>query len=198
MIRAAMSVSLGGFITGPNPGPDQGLGDGGEVLHDWLTRTAGFREWFGQTGGERGVDNDVLNGMINGVGSSVLGHEMLRVSEKAWGWCPPFGGTVYVLTRTPGPPLVKGFTTFEFVGDYPSAMARARKTAGDLDVAVPGGGSTVSQALAAGDLDELLLTVVPVLLGGGTPLFTAGLRLTLTRTEVIASPTGVVHLRYRR
>lgn len=198
MIRSAASVSLDGFITGPNPGPENALGDGGEVLYDWLRRTKSYREWLGEPGGESGVDSDVLTSMVNGIGSSLIGHEMLRVSEKTWGWSPPFGGTVFVLTRTPRPPLVKGFTTFEFVGDYPTAIARARKTAGDLDVSVPGGGSTISQVIGAGDLDQFVLSFVPVLLGGGTPLFTAGLRAAFTRIEVISSPTGVVHLRYRR
>jgi dihydrofolate reductase len=198
VIRAMMSMSLDGYITGPNAGVDNGLGDGGEVLHAWIRRSQSWRQWAGGEGGEPGPDSDLLDAAFKGIGAGVMGHGMFGGPEGRWGDNPPFGGSVFVLTSTPRPQLVKGDTTFVFVDSYYEAMSRARDAAGALDVAVSGGGRTICQAIAAQDLDELVLSVVPVLLGAGTPMFASGSATgTLQRTEVLASPTGVTHLRYR-
>jgi dihydrofolate reductase len=115
-----------------------------------------------------------------------------------WGEDPPFRVPVFVLTHHPREPLVmRGGTEFHFVSDgIEAALARARAAAGDLDVAVAGGGGAVRQYLAAGLLDSLWLHVVPIVLGGGTPLFDGPLDVPLEPAKVVAAPT-VTHIRYQ-
>jgi dihydrofolate reductase len=193
-----ISASVDGFVTGPNAGDDNGLGDGGSVLHEWLMSNASWQEWSGASPeGRRDIDAEVFDRGRQGIGAYVMGRGMFGPPEGRWGEQPPFAGSVFVWTRAPRPDVVKGDTTFAFRDTYAAAMAGAREAAGDLDVAVAGGGRTISAAIEAGDLDELLLTTVPVLFGAGTPLFTPGVAAVLERTEVISSPTGVVHTRYR-
>ena len=201
-VAAEISVSLDGFVAGPNDGVDNGLGDGGERLHEWVLRLRSWRQAHGREGGEAGVDDDRFAASIAAPGAIVMGRRMFDHGEGPWGDEPPFHKPVFVLTHRPREPLVKeGGTTFTFVDDgVESALAQAREAAGDRDVAVAGGGQAICRFVEAGQLDELEVHLVPVLLGGGVPLFdfdpAAAERIGFDPIEVIDSP-GVTHLRFR-
>jgi dihydrofolate reductase len=208
-----ISVSLDGFVAGPNQTLEDPLGENGELLHDWVVATRHFNEAHGRggEGGETGVDDDVGAEHLANKGATIMGRHMFSGGEGAWeddpkatGWWgddPPFHHPVFVLTSHAREPLeMEGGTTFHFVTDgVESALEQARAAAGDQDVALAGGGQAISQYLKAGLVDELQLHVVPIFLGGGARLFEdhvakAPGQLELTRT--VQSPTGVVHLKY--
>jgi dihydrofolate reductase len=207
-----ITMSLDGFIAGPNQTLDEPLGQGGEQLHEWVFGTHAWREAHGMDGGETSVDNDVIKEGIAGVGATVMGRRMFSGGEGPWendpnadAWWgdePPFHHPVFVLTHHAREPVTKaGGTTFTFVtGGIESALEQAGAAAGDDDVAVAGGADVVQQYLSAGLIDELQLHVVPVLLGEGVRLFDGPAPdppRALERTRVIESPTGVTHLSYR-
>jgi len=189
-------MSLDGYVTGPDPRPEAPLGDGGEQLHDWVTRLASWRARHGLEGGETGPDDELLAATWT-EGASVMGRGMLDAGEGPWGDDPPFRVPVFVVTHRERPPLVKGETTFTFVTDgVESAVAQARAAAQGRDVAVAGGADVARQCLAAGLLDEVTIHLVPIALGGGVRLFDAELGACLEPAEAIAGD-GVTHLRYR-
>ena len=204
-----ISVSLDGFVAGPNPTLEEPLGQGGERLHDWAIAVSAWRESHGLEGGEKNADDAVMAERIERVGASIMGRRMYSNGSGPWeddpkadGWWgdePPFRHQVFVLThhaREPRP--MQGGTTFHYVTDgIESALAQAREAANGKDIAIAGGADVAQQYLAAGLVDELELHVAPVLLGGGTPLFGGGFTGTLERTRVVESPSGVVHIRYR-
>ena len=206
MIRCHLSVSLDGFAAGPDQSLDEPLGRGGERLHDWAFATRAFQEQHGREGaGEAGPDDDVVRRVVEGVGAYVMGRGMFGGEPGGWdpsweGWWgaePPFHAPVFVLTHHAREPLALTGTTFTFVtGGIAEAVERARDAAAGQDVMVAGGASTVNQALRAGLLDELLLHVVPVCLGGGARLLEDVGDPRLEPVEVVASP-GVTHVRYR-
>jgi dihydrofolate reductase len=205
-----ISMSLDGFVAGPNATLEQPLGEGGERLHDWVLRLASWREPHGLEGGETGPDDELVRATRERVGAEIMGRRMFSGGEGAWeddpnadawwGDNPPFHVPVYVLTHHPRESEVKeGGTTFHFVTDgIESALEQARAAAGDRDVALGGGASVAQQYLSAGLLDELHIHVAPILLGGGVSLFgelgTDAPRLKLT--NVVESPL-VTHLSYR-
>jgi dihydrofolate reductase len=204
-----ISMSLDGFITGPNPGPEQPLGAGGDRLHEWVFPLASFRERHGLKGGTTNRDSEVVDESIRDTGAYLMGRRMFGGEEGPWGdepwegWWgedPPFHLPVFVLTHHAREPLVKqGGTTFTFVTDgIEAALEQARAAAGDKDVAVAGGANLAQQYLRAGLLDELQVHVAPVLLGDGVRLFDdfGGEPIQLEGTGVIESP-AVTHLRYR-
>ena len=180
---ADISISLDGFVAGPNPSLDEPLGEGGEQLHEWALRLASFRQSNGLEGGERGADDDYYAEVLASTGAYVMGRLMFSGGEGPWehdpkagGWWgndPPFHAPVFVLTHHPREPLLKeGGTSFTFVTDgIEAALEQARAAAGDKDVAVAGGASAIQQALKVGALAELRIHVAPVLLGDGTRLF---------------------------
>jgi dihydrofolate reductase len=204
-----ISVSLDGYVAGPNPTLEEPLGRGGEQLHEWAYTLKAFQELHGRSGGEEGPDNDVMTEAFSAIGAAVLGRRMFSGGSGRWeddpnadGWWgdePPFGGPVFVLTHHDREPLRLGKTTFTFVTDgVESAVEQARAVAGGKNVSIGGGGSVIQQALAAGLVDEFQLHVVPILLGSGTRLFADdGPALELERTRVLESPRGVAHLSYR-
>ena len=212
-LRFDISISLDGFVAGPNPSSQEPLGEGGEQLHEWAVATATFRGSHGGDGGEGGVDDDQMATRTDGVGATVMGRRMFSGGHGPWeddpnadGWWgddPPFHQPVFILTHHEREPVAKeGGTTFTFVTDgIESALAQAREAAGGLDVSIGGGAEAGLQYLRAGLLDELTLHMVPVLLGGGTRLFerdpAGGAAPRLERTSTVESPTGVVHLTYR-
>ena len=205
-VTAQISVSLDGFVAGPNPSVEHPLGEGGERLHEWAVATESWRAQHGREGGERNASSELIDRVTSGVGAYVMGRRMFGGGEGPWdeswkGWWddePPFHAPVFVLTHHPREPLaMEGGTTFTFVtGGIEEAVAQARAAAGAGDVAVAGGASAIQQSLAAGLLDELLLHVVPIVLGGGTRLLEGVGEPVLEPVEVVASP-GVTHLRYR-
>src|SRR5688572_6096495 len=198
-----ISMSLDGFIAGPNQTLEQPLGEGGEQLHEWAVALASFRERHGMSGGETGADDDVWRELRASQGAVVMGRRMFSGGAGPWeddpnadGWWgddPPFRVPVFVLTHHAREPVTKrGGTTYTFVTDgIESALEQAREAAGDEDVHIAGGANVVQQYLAAGLLDEFQVHVVPVLLGSGVRLFDelGTERPTLELTRVIGSPT---------
>ena len=209
-LRGDISISLDGFVAGPNPSLEEPLGEGGELLHEWAFTAQSWRESHGLEGGEKNADSEVIEESIGATGAVLMGRRMFSGGEGTWendprarGWWgddPPFHVPVFVLTHHPRETLVmQGGTTFTYVTDgIEAAIEQARSAAGDKDVLVAGGASAVQQCLKAGLLDELQIHVAPVLLGNGTSLFERLdiEPLALEATRVIASPT-VTHLRFR-
>jgi dihydrofolate reductase len=201
-----ISISLDGFVAGPNQSVENPIGEGGMRLHEWVFDTAAWRAQHGLEGGEDSTDSAVVEELTGNVGAVVMGRRMFGGGDGPWdeswqGWWgddPPFHVPVFVLTHHPRETLpMEGGTTFEFVtGGVESAFERAHAAAGGRDVAVAGGASTVRQFLAAGLLDELYLHVVPVLLGAGERLLEDVGDPRLEPVEVVASP-AVTHVRYR-
>jgi len=205
-----ISMSLDGFIAGPNPSLEQPLGAGGERLHEWIFGLASFRERHGESGGARYADDDVVAESLAETGAVVMGRRMFSGGEGPWdedpnadGWwgdTPPFGVSVFVLTHHARETVAKqGGTTFTFVTNgVEAALEQARAAAGDKNVLVAGGANAVQQVMRAGQLEEIQIHLAPVLLGGGTRLLD-DLRkadVQLESTRVIESP-AVTHLRYR-
>ena len=194
-----ITMSMDGFVAGPNDRLGAGLGDGGERLHYWhfggpFTYEDDAR---GTLGSPSEVDQEYLDGVFSPAGSWLVGRTMYDLAD-GWGDDPGFGVPVFVVTHRPHEIVVKGNTTFEFVTDgIDAALERAREAAGDKNVIVMGGADLMRQYLAAGLVDELTLTIAPVLLGAGKRLFD-GIECTdlgFDRTAVIESPYAT-HLRY--
>ena len=204
-----ISMSLDGYVAGPDAGTEHPLGIGGEDLHEWVVGLKSWRESHGKEGGEENRDSELLNESVARSGATIMGRRMFSGGEGPWeddsnrdGWWgdePPFRHPVFVLThheRDSQP--MEGGTTFHFVTEgIESALEQARDAAGDKDVAVAGGAEAAQQYLKAGLIDEMLIHVAPVLLGGGVPLFDGDLGNTeLEITRVIESP-NVTHIGYR-
>jgi dihydrofolate reductase len=207
-VIAEISVSLDGFVAGPNATLENPLGEGGELLHEWVVPTKTFQEMHGGEGGLTNSDDELFAASVRRQGAVVMGRRMFSGGEGPWdqdpnpsGWWgdePPFHASVFVLTHHARDPLVLGETTFNFVTDgIESAIEQARAAAGDGDVAIGGGAAAIQQAITAGLLEELRLHVVPVLLGGGVRLFENVGRPELERTQLADSPSGVTHLTFR-
>jgi dihydrofolate reductase len=189
-----MSMSLDGFIAGPNESPENGLGDGGHRLHAWL-----------MADGEPDVEGVRRSGTVNGrivdefmsTGAVVAGR---RTFEPAGGWGGDHhdGVPIFVVARHKPGIDISRWPLVSYVDDVTTAMARAKEAAGDKNVLVHGAGVT-RLALAAGVLDELELHVVPVLFGQGGRLFEglAAEQIELQRTRVLEGEDGVTHLHYR-
>jgi dihydrofolate reductase len=193
-----ITTSLDGFIAGPNDGPELGLGEGGERLHQWVFDLASWREPHGLAGGKTDRDSEVLDEAFRSAGSIVIGRRMFD-NAKGWGDNPPFHMPVFVLTHEDRETETKeGGTTFTFVTDgIESALEQATAAAGDKNVSVGGGANTIQQFLGAGHIDEMQIHIAPMLLGGGIRLFDRlDTQIELERTRVIDSP-AVTHLRYR-
>jgi dihydrofolate reductase len=195
-----MSMSLDGFIAGPNDGPETPLGEGGDRLHEWIYGLASWRERHGLPGGEVDRDSEVIEEAFSDLGAVVMGRGMFNCGEGPWGDEPPFHTTVCVVTHEEREDLVKkGGTTFVFVTDgIESALKKAEAAAGGKDVSLAGGADVVQQCLKAGLLDEIQIHLVPVLLGAGRPLFDnlGPGHLEMEINRVIESP-HVTHLRLR-
>ena len=206
LVTSQLSVSLDGYLAGPNQSPEDPLGVGGMGLHQWAFATDSWNEQHGRDGGQSGVDADVAARMMTGTGAHVMGRKMFGGGDGEWdeswrGWWgedPPFHAPVYVVTHHERAPLeMEGGTTFYFVtGGIESALEQARAAAGEQNVQVAGGASTVNQFLAAGLLDELFLHIVPIVLGGGARLLEGIGEPALEIVETIPSP-AVTHVRYR-
>jgi dihydrofolate reductase len=200
------SISLDGYVAGPDQSVDHPLGLGGERLHAWLRELAAWRKEHGDEGGETNASTEVYEEHADRIGAIVMGRNMFGGgpgpwSEPAWqGWWgdePPFHMPVFVLTHHAREPLELTGTTFTFVTDGPEgALALARDAAAGGDVAIGGGGSVAQQYLAAGLVDELTLHLVPTLLGSGVRLFDGLPQLALEQTRAVEAP-GVTHLTYR-
>jgi dihydrofolate reductase len=205
-VSCQISVSVDGYVAGPNQSLDNPIGEGGMRLHEWAFATDTWNEQHGQQAGERTADSEVAAKMMEGIGAFIMGRNMFSPGRGAWdeswtGWWgddPPYHKPVYVLTHHAREPLeMQGGTTFYFVTDgIESALEQARAAAADQDVSIAGGAGTVNQYLAAGLLDELYLHIAPVVLGGGERLFAGVGDPKLEPVEVVHSPAAT-HVRYR-
>jgi dihydrofolate reductase len=209
-LKLDISMSLDGFVAGPNITLEEPLGEGGELLHEWIVRLASWRELHGQSGGERNADDDLMRKSVEENGAVLMGRRMFSGGEGPWeddpnadGWWgddPPFHVPVFVLTHHERETVPKeGGTSFAFVTDgIESALDQARAAAGEKDILVAGGADVAQQYLKAGFLEEIQLHVAPVLLGGGVRLFDGvgpdDAKLELA--DVLESP-AVTHIRYR-
>ena len=179
---AGFAVSLDGFGAGPDQSLENPLGRRGGELHQWFYPTRAFRSMIGQEGGTQGVDDRFGREQMQGFGAFILGRNMFGPIRGEWpddawkGWWgddPPYRAPTYVLTHHSRDPIVmEGGTTFHFVTEgAEAALNLARAAAGDRDVKIAGGVSTVRQYLLAGSIDEMHLVVSPVVLGQGEALF---------------------------
>jgi dihydrofolate reductase len=205
-LKCDISISLDGYVAGPNQSEQNPLGEGGERLHDWVVPLAAWREAHGHEGGEVNESARVIEESRENVGAAVMGRNMFGPAgggpwDEQWtGWWgddPPYHCPVFILTHHPRDPVeMEGGTTFHFVTDgIESALSRARDAAGAKDVMLWGGAQAVNQYLAAGLLDELELHVTPILLGGGARLFDDVGDVQLEQVRAIEAP-GVTHLKY--
>jgi len=206
-VRVHISMSLDGYVAGPNQSEEDPLGEGGEQLHDWVTRLKAWRELHGMEGGEDNVSSAIVEEEKDNVGAEIMGRGMFGPPKGGpwdeswqgwWGEDPPFHKPVFVLTHHEREPLTLSDTTFTFVTDgIESALAQAREAAGDKDVFIGGGASIINQYLAAGPVDEIELHVVPLLLGSGARLLEGvGPEIKLEQLRAVEAP-GVTHLKYR-
>lgn len=199
-VTADLAMSLDGYIAGTDVTLDNPGGDGAQPLFEWIHDLASWRERQGMSGGEENRDSELMREWFDATGAVVMGRMMYDTGEEFWGDNPPFRTPVFVLTHRPRPTLVKeGGTTFTFVTEgIHSALQQAKAAAGDRNVDIAGGASTVRQYLDAGLVDELQLHVVPALLGDGLRLFGGldGGRRALEVVRVVDTPLAT-HLKYR-
>jgi len=208
LIRCEQSVSIDGFSAGPNQSLDNPIGEGGLRLHDWMFATAAWARMQGLPPVPETPDSAVVDKLANdpNVGAYVMGRNMFAPGGGEWdeswkGWWgpdPPYHVPVFVLTHYPRVTVhMEGGTTFHFVTDgVESALRQAREAAGEKDVQIAGGASTIQQAIRAGALQELYLHIAPIVLGRGERLLENVGNPKLTPVEVIAS-AAVTHVRYR-
>jgi dihydrofolate reductase len=208
-LRCHISISLDGFVAGPNQSEENPLGEGGERLHDWVVPLAAWRQSHGKEGGEVNESSQVLDDARANIGAGVMGRNMFGPpgggtwGDDGWtGWWgdnPPYHCPVFILTHHPRDPVeMKGGTTFHFVTDgIGSAFDQAKEAAGGKDVMLWGGADVGRQYLAAGLLNELELHVVPVLLGDGARLLDnlGAADVQLEQVRAVEAP-GVTHLKY--
>ena len=192
-VAAGITISLDGYITGPNDGPGRGLGEGGERLHYWVF--GGPWTYDEEPRGEAtGADKEFLDEAIARVGAIVGGRNTYEAA-RAWGGQNPFGAPFFIVTHRPqDEPAGAGFT---FVDGLDGAVARAREAAGGKDVFVMGGADVIRQALRAGYVEELSISIAPVVLGAGKRLFDDfDETLTLEHLRVLQS-SFATHITYR-
>lgn len=210
-LRLKISMSLDGFIAGPNQSVDNPLGIGGMRLHQWVFPLKAWREVHGLEGGEVNESTQVVEDSLANIGATIMGRNMFGGHPGPWdaenpwnGWWgvnPPFHHPVFVLTHHARDPLeLEGGTTFTFVtGGIEAALEQARQAAGGQDVSLAGGAKAAQQYLAAGLVDEMEIHLVPTLLGSGERLFDGvgddlhGLDL----VQTVAAP-DVTHLKFAR
>jgi dihydrofolate reductase len=210
-LRFRISMSLDGFVAGPNQSVANPLGVGGMGLHEWVFPLKVWRAMHGMEGGDVDESTPVIEESLANVGATVMGRNMFGGHPGPWdaskpwtGWWganPPFHHPVFVLTHHARPPLeLEGGTTFTFVTDgIEAALDRARRAAGGKDVSLAGGAKAAQQYLAAGLVDEMLISLVPALLGSGERLLdgvgTDLHGLALVRT---VAARNVTHLKFAR
>ncbi len=204
-----ISMSLDGYVAGPNQSVENPLGIGGMKLHQWVFPLAAWRGPHDEPGGEINESNAIVEEQLENIGATVMGRNMFGGHPGPWdpntpwtGWWgddPPFHHAVFVLTHYPREKLVlEGGNSFTFVTDgIDSALEQARRAAGGRDVSLAGGAKAVQEYLAAGLIDEMEISQVPLLLGSGERLFEEvgdnlhGMELVRT----VAAP-NVTHLKF--
>jgi dihydrofolate reductase len=209
-LRLKISMSLDGYVAGPNQSVTNPLGEGGMRLHEWVFVLEDWKAMHGLPGGVVNESSQVVKESMTNIGATIMGRHMFGGHPGPWhpdtpwsGWWgddPPFHHPVFVLTHHARPPLaMRGGTTFHFVTDgIARALADARAAAAGQDVSLAGGAQAAQQYLRAGLVDEMEINLVPKLLGAGERLFDGvddlhG--LTLTRTIAMQN---VTHLKFTR
>jgi dihydrofolate reductase len=201
-------MSLDGYASGRDQSEENPLGVGGMELHEWFFPLKEFREMHGGEGGEVNASSAVVQERQGNIGATIMGRNMFGPVRGPWpdeswrGWWgedPPYHHPVFVLTHHPREPLeMEGGTTFYFVSDgIESALAKAQDAAGGLDVWLAGGASAANQYLAAGLVDEIDISIAPVIMGSGERLFD-GVRhgaVELKQMRAVDAP-GVTHIKY--
>ena len=207
-LKFSASVSLDGFSAGPGQDRDNPLGAGGRALHEWAFATRTFHEMQGRDGGDTGVDDRQAGAWSDDTGATIMGRNMFGPVRGPWpdeswrGWWgedPPYHHPVFVLTHHEREPLaMDGGTTFYFVTDgIASALKRAGDAAQGQDIGLAGGASVANQYLASGLVDEIDVSISPVILGGGERLFEGLERGGLELEQVLAvDGPGVTHIKY--
>jgi dihydrofolate reductase len=206
VIVSGFSLSVDGYGAGPAQSLEDPLGKRGEELHTWMVGTAMFHEMLGKDGGSRGIDNDYATRSMEGFGAFIMGRNMFGPTRGEWpddawkGWWgdnPPYHAPTFVLTHHPRDPVeMDGGTVFHFVTEgIEAALEQARSAAGDRNVKIAGGISTVRQYLRAGLIDEMHLAFSPVVFGQGEAMF-AGLDLPALGFRVIehAATDAATHI----
>jgi dihydrofolate reductase len=193
-VVAQITTSVDGYITGPDDGPGRGLGRGGERLHYWVF--GGPWTYDEQPTGEAtGVDKELLDEAFASVGAVIGGRATYEAAE-GWGGSNPWGMPFFIVTHRPedAPPADAGFT---FVNGLDAALTQAREAAGDKLISIMGGADVIRQALDGGHVDELTVSIAPVILGSGKRLFEGfDKTVSLEQISALQSP-WVTHLRYR-
>ena len=207
-LRLGITMSLDGYAAGPDQSEENPLGVGGMELHEWFFPLKAFREVHGGEEGEVNASSAVVEERRANIGATIMGRNMFGPVRGPWpdeswrGWWgedPPYHHPVFVLTHHPREPLeMMGGTTFHFVSDgIESALGRAKDAAGGLDVWLAGGASVVNQYLAARLVDEVDVSIAPVILGAGERLFEGLGRPSLKLTQLRATEApGVTHIKY--
>jgi dihydrofolate reductase len=192
-IIASITTSVDGYVTGPDDGPQQGLGRGGERLHHWVMGGPWTYEG-GHDFAMHGPDKEFYEELTAGLTSGVVGRGMYDAAG-AWGGTNPFPGTLFVLThRTADQPPED--TGFRFVAGLDAALDQAVDAADGGDVAIGGGADVIRQALAAGRVDELAISTAPVVLGAGKRLFDGFDRDVDLEVRSVHSSPYATHVRY--
>lgn len=207
-LRLSITMSLDGYAAGPDQSEENPLGVGAMELHEWFFPLKEFREMHGEQGGEVNASSPVVSERRANIGATIMGRNMFGPVRGPWpdlswrGWWgedPPYHHPVFVLTHHRREPLeMKGGTTFHFVSEgIESALAQAENAAQGADIWLAGGASVVNQYLAARLVDEVDVSIAPVILGGGERLFEGLERgsLKLTQIRAIEAP-GVTHIKY--
>lgn len=207
-LKVSLTMSLDGYVAGPDQSEENPLGVGGMALHQWFFPLKAFREMHGQQGGDVNASNAIAEERLTNIGATIMGRNMFGPIRGPWpdqswqGWWgenPPFHHPVFVLTHHPrGPLKMEGGAIFHFVSDgIESALAQAKEAARGLDISLPGGASAVNQYLAAGLVDQLDISIVPLILGAGERLF-QGLDLETVKLKQIRAvdAPGVTHVKY--
>jgi dihydrofolate reductase len=193
-VIASITTSVDGYVTGPDDGPELGLGRGGERLHYWVMGGPWTYEG-GHDFAMHGPDKEFYDEFVSTISSGVVGRGMYDAAG-AWGGTNPFPGPLFVLTHRTAdqPPPEAGF---QFVADLETALDQATKVAGDGDVAIGGGADVIRQALASGRVDELVISTAPVILGQGKRLFDGFDRDVELDVVKVYSSEYATHVRYR-
>jgi len=193
-VIASITTSVDGYVTGPDDGPEFGLGRGGERLHYWVMGGPWTYEG-GHDFAMHGPDKEFYDEFVSTVSSGVVGRGMYDAAG-AWGGTNPFPGPLFVLTHRTAdqPPPEAGF---RFVADLETALDQATEVAGDGDVAIGGGADVIRQALAARRVDELVISTAPVILGQGKRLFDGFDRDVELEVVKVYSSAYATHVRYR-
>jgi len=202
-----VSVSLDGYVAGPDQSEADPLGVNGRRLHEWMMNTRTMRARRGLEGGDAGVDDEMVADESVEIGATIMGRNTFGPVRGPWrspdwqGWWgddPPFNRPIFVLTHHERAPFALGGTSFHFVTDgIDSALQQAKLAARDKDVSLMGG-ATVGQYLAAGLIDELYVIVVPILLGGGSRLFSFTGYPTDWDVGSVRASSRVAHMRLSR